>query len=226
MEKLKVIIVDDDKLLGITLTLGLEGLGMKPYYLDSLDGLMNKIAEVQPNILVLDVEVGEDNGIEKLKELQLHAINLPVIIMSSHIQIDYISQALENGAFHFMKKPFEIEELGVYILRFAKTEEIQMIESVIKIGSFTLDVTSHALCTKDNKQIHLSKKQFEVLNILAQNIGKTITRQTLKYQLWTDGNYSDASLDNYISQLRKILSIDENVKLETIPKVGFLLKNK
>ena len=64
MEKLKVIIVDDDKLLGTTLVLGLEGLSMKPYYLDSLDGLFDKISEVQPNILVLDVEVGMGNGIE------------------------------------------------------------------------------------------------------------------------------------------------------------------
>lgn len=43
MEKLKVIIVDDDKLLGTTLVLGLEELSMKPYYLDSLDGLLDKI---------------------------------------------------------------------------------------------------------------------------------------------------------------------------------------
>lgn len=223
MDKLKVIIVDDDKLLGTTLTLGLEGLGMKPYYLNSLDGLMDKISEVQPNILVLDVEVGEDNGIEKLKELKLHAINIPVIIMSSHIQMDYISQALENGAFHFMKKPFEIEELGAYILRFSKTDESSKILSVIQIGNLTLDMASHALLTKNKEQIHLSKKQFEVLSVLAQNMGKTITRQILKHQLWADGNYSDASLDNYISQIRKILSIDESIRLETIPKLGFLL---
>ena len=91
---MKVIIVDDDKLLGTTLTLGLEGLGMKPYYLNSLDGLMDKISEVHPNILVLDVEIGSGNGIEELKELKLHAIHIPVIIMSSHIQMDYISEAL------------------------------------------------------------------------------------------------------------------------------------
>lgn len=224
MDKLKVIIVDDDKLLGTTLTLGLEELGMKPYYLNSLDNLIDKITEVRPNILVLDVEVGEDNGIEKLKELKLHAINIPVIIMSSHVQMDYISKALENGAFHFMKKPFEIEELGAYIMRFSKTGENSMTASMIQIGSLSLDMTSHMLLTDNKKQIHLSKKQFEVLSVLAQNMGETTTRQMLKQLLWSDGNYSDASLDNYISQLRKILSIDENIRLETIPKLGFLLK--
>ena len=219
MEKLKVIIVDDDKLLGTTLVLGLEGLSMKPYYLDSLDGLLDKISEVQPNILVLDIEIGMGNGIEKLKELKLHAIKIPVIIMSSHIQM-----ALENGAFHFLKKPFEIDELGAYIQRFAKTDEKLGIVTDIQIGSLNLQMQFHALYTKNNDQIHLSQKQFEVLSILAQNLGKITTRQTLKCQLWPDGNYSDPSLDNYISQLRKILSVDESVKLETIPKVGFLLK--
>ena len=99
MEKLKVIIVDDDKLLGTTLVLGLEGLSMKPYYLDSLDGLFDKISEVQPNILVLDVEVGMGNGIEILKELKLHAINIPVIIMSSHIQMDTSQKHWRTGLF-------------------------------------------------------------------------------------------------------------------------------
>lgn len=224
MEKLKVIIVDDDKLLGTTLVLGLEGLSMKPYYLDSLDGLLDKISEVQPNILILDIEVGMGNGIEKLKELKLHAVNIPVIIMSSHIQMEYIAQALENGAFHFLKKPFEIDELGAYIQRFAKTDEKLGIVTDIQIGNLNLHMQFHALYTKNNDQIHLSQKQFEVLSILSQNLGKITTRQTLKRQLWPDGNYSDPSLDNYISQLRKILSVDESVKLETIPKVGFLLK--
>lgn len=163
MEKLKVIIVDDDKLLGTTLVLGLEGLSMKPYYLDSLDGLLDKISEVQPNILVLDVEVGMGNGIEILKELKLHAINIPVIIMSSHIQMDYISKALENGAFHFLKKPFEIDELGAYIQRFAKTDEKLGIVTDIQIGCLNLHMQSHALYTKNNDQLHLSQKQFEVL---------------------------------------------------------------
>lgn len=170
MEKMKVIIVDDDKLLGTTLTLGLEGLGMKPYYLNSLDGLLDKISEVHPNILVLDVEIGSGNGIEELKELKLHAIHIPVIIMSSHIQMDYISEALVNGAFHFMKKPFEIEELGAYILRFAKIDEASAAPA-IQIGSLTLNMASHALCAQNNEQIHLTKKQFEVLSVLAQSMG-------------------------------------------------------
>lgn len=84
-------------------------------------------------------------------------------------------------------------------------------------------MASHALCAQNNEQIHLTKKQFEVLSVLAQNMGQTTTRQRLKQLLWNDGNYSEASLDNYISQLRKILSIDETARLETIPKLGFLL---
>lgn len=138
--------------------------------------------------------------------------------------MDYISKALENGAFHFLKKPFEIDELGAYIQRFAKTDEKLGIVTDFQIGCLNLHMQSHALYTKNNDQIHLSQKQFEVLSILAQNLGKITTRQTLKCQLWPDGNYSDPSLDNYISQLRKILSVDESIKLETIPKVGFLLK--
>lgn len=226
MEKLKVIIVDDDELLGATLTLGLETLGMVPYFLNSLDGLLDKIAEVHPNILVLDIEIGEGNGIEELKQLKQQAVSIPVIIMSSHVQMDFISQALENGAFHFLKKPFEIEELGAYILRFAQTTDVSEVSHDIQIGRFTLDLDSHTLYDGEEVQAHLPLKQFEVLCVLAQNMGNLVSRQTLRDQLWTDGNYSDASLDNFISQLRKFLSDDVSVMIETIPKMGFVLCQK
>lgn len=87
------------------------------------------------------------NGIEILKELKLHAINIPVIIMSSHIQMDYISKALENGAFHFLKKPLRWMNLA-HTSSVCKTDEKLGIVTDIQIGCLNLHMQFHALYTK------------------------------------------------------------------------------
>lgn len=221
-DKIKVIIVDDDIILGTSLKLGLEAMGMTPYYIDSLNGLVEKIKEVRPNILVLDIEIGDDNGLDEIKKLETNGINLPIIIMSSHVEMTNISKALQENACHFMKKPFEIEEMGFYIQRFAKLED-DTIDSVLKFGKCQLDCYSRSLNVPGTDAIHLSLKQFQVLNLLAKHFGESVSRQVLKEALWPDGNTSDASLDNYISQLRKLLTPDASIHLDTIPKTGFML---
>ena len=222
-DKIKVIIVDDDLVLGTSLKLGLKAMGMAPYYIDTLNGLVEKIKEVQPNILVLDIEIGDDNGLDEIKELESQDIHIPILIMSSHIEMSYISKALQENACHFMKKPFEIEELALYIQRFAKTED-NTLPTKIKIGSSELDTVSHFITILGTNSIHLSLKQYQVMVLLTEHMGKMVTRQELKEALWPDGNASDASLDNYISQLRKLLAPDTSVSIDTIPKTGFMLR--
>ena len=85
MDKIKVLIVDDDAILGATLTLGLDALGMQPIYQTSLTGLQSAIQSASPNIILLDVEIGDDNGIDQMQQLKLYAPNIPVIFMSSNI---------------------------------------------------------------------------------------------------------------------------------------------
>ena len=80
-EKIKAIIVDDDVILGTALKLGLEAMGMTPYYIESLKGLVEKIQEVKPNILVLDIEIGDENGLDEIKKLETSGIHIPIIVM-------------------------------------------------------------------------------------------------------------------------------------------------
>lgn len=170
MDEIRVLIVDDDATLGATLTLGLDALGMQPSYQTSLAGLQSVVQSINPNIIILDVEIGEDNGIDQMQQLKLYAPNIPVIFMSSHADVGYLTRAMGEGAVNYLKKPFEIDRLFL------------------------------------------------------EYPHETIPRKTLKHKLWPDGNDSDASLDNYISQLRKIFTADKSIHIITIPKIGFKLE--
>lgn len=224
MNDIKVLIVDDDLLLGQTLKMGLEEIGMQAYYYDTLDDVFKNISEIHPDVIVLDIEIGNDNGLIMLQQFQEHCLSIPTIIMSSHTEVCNVTEALKNGALHFMKKPFEIEELGAYINRFAGLMHTSYNDKIMNFGGCMLNVSSHTLTNALGKDYHLTLKQFQILLILVENAGRTVERNVIKDLLWPDGNSSEASLDNYISQLRKMLEVHNGVEIHTIPKHGFVLK--
>ncbi len=220
MDKIKVLIVDDDATLGATLTLALDALGMQPIYQTSLAGLQSVVRSTNPNILLLDVEIGEDNGIDQMQQIKLYAPNIPVIFMSSHADFGYLQRAIGEGAVNFLKKPFEIDELAAYIQRFAKVDNQQDASTIVSFGHYSLNTHTRELFLQQEIECRLTAKQFQVIRFFLEHPQETITRQMLKHELWPDGNDSDASLDNYISQLRKIFA-KGNINIVTIPKIGF-----
>lgn len=169
MDKIKVLIVDDDAILGATLTLGLDALGMQPIYQTSLTGLQSAIQSASPNIILLDVEIGEDNGIDQMQQLKLYAPNIPVIFMSSHIDAGYLTRAIGEGAVNFLKKPFEIEELVAYILRFANIENKKDAASIVSIGTHSLNIKTRELSLNDKTEYRLTTKQFQVIVFLRES---------------------------------------------------------
>ncbi len=221
MSNINVLIVDDDVTLGATLTIGLQALGMHPTYQTSLAGLQAAVESSHPNIILLDVEVGDSNSIEQMQQLKLYASGIPVIFMTSHADIDYVVRAIGEGATAFLKKPFEIEELVAYIQRFAKTDTPLQAASTVNLGTYQLNIDTRELFRNKKKEYRLTAKQFQIIHFLMEHQGEIISRQDIKSELWPDGNDSDASLDNYISQLRKIFAEDKSIHIITIPKIGF-----
>ena len=222
--KPKAFIIDDDVTLGAILSTGLQLLDIEPIYQTSLAGLQSVVATSHPNIIILDVEVGDNNSLDLIQQLKLYAADIPFIFMSSHIDAGYQTKAINEGATAFLKKPVDVEEVAAYIKRFGKTEQLHPdVSSTVTIGCYTYNLKSRELLKNGQIANHLTTKQSQVIKLLLEHCGKIVPRQNLKQVLWPDGNDSDASLDNYISQLRKIFAQDKNIHIITIPKIGFKL---
>lgn len=94
MEKTKVLFVDDDIALGQVVILALRALGYAAEYCTTLVGIQGVVQEMQPDIMVLDVEIGEKNGIDAVAELKLTAPDTPILFVSSHIAGSEVARAL------------------------------------------------------------------------------------------------------------------------------------
>ena len=182
MDKIKVLFVDDDMVLGNIVTLALEDSGYEVHYQTSLAGIKMVVKEMQPDIMVLDVEIGAKNGIEVVPELKAIVPETPVLIVSSHVESENVMKALEAGAVTYLKKPFEIVELLAYIQRFVKTFRVKGLE----VGRLHLKAEESLLMKGDETVRKLSTLECKLLKMLALNLNRTVTREQIELELWGD----------------------------------------
>ena len=103
MESLKVLLVDDDIDFGKLIHMGLTSLGYEVHYQTSLSGIEECITQFSPAIIVLDVEIGKENGIEKAREIVQRFPAIPILFVSSHTDVDYITGGLAIGGVNYLK---------------------------------------------------------------------------------------------------------------------------
>lgn len=223
MGKTKVLFIDDDIVLGNIVTVALDSLGYETYYQTSLVAIRSVIKELRPDILILDVEIGQKNGIEATPELRLILPDIPILFVSSHTESSFVTQALDAGGIAYLKKPFEIEELVAYIKRHTNTSSHS---SYLQIGQFTLYTQDYILMKGEQIVKRLTLSEGKLLALLANHPDETISRQEMEQELWEDGYTNEQSLNNFIAKLRKYLSEDNTLELTTIPKVGYKLYRK
>lgn len=221
-EKIKVLMVDDDVALGDVVVTCLRSEGFNAEYVTSLLAMESMVKAFLPNIIVLDIEVGEGNGVDEMKRIREYAPNTPVIFISSHVDSETLVSAIEAGGTIYLRKPLVLTELMVYLRKFANVDKETT--NVVKIGNISIDTANRTLTHADGTMERLTAMQQDVMLILIENANKPTSRSQLCNKLWPDGNSSYASLDNIISKLRKTLSTDTTISIKTLPKVGFELK--
>ena len=219
----KILLVDDDIDLGGFIDMALTSLGYEVHFQNSLLGINAVIGEFNPGVIVLDVEIGKQNGIEEAENILKYYPNIPVIFISSHSQIENISKGLSAGGVCFLKKPFDIQELEAYIHRFSYDNPQ---ENVISIGMYSLELTNQKLIFKEEVVKHLSPLEKNGLLLLIKNVNKVIKREEFSKELWGDefSSTNEATLNNLISKLRGMIKKDTRLSIKTIKFNGYMLE--
>ena len=215
-DKLKVIFIEDDPNLGLIIVLALQSKGYEVYYANTLSGIQDMIEKDYPNILLLDLEVGNQNALDYLPFIRSKHPSLPVLIASSHNEGEEITRCYEAGANHYTKKPYDIQEIDFLIQRFCK--KASPISNSISIGDYQLELSTHKLFYKQEQ----SKTLFY---LLSEQLNQPVSREKFFHEIW-DGQEVHDSLNNSISRLRKLLEKDTTLSIDAVKGVGYILSKK
>ena len=169
-DKQKVIFIEDDPNLGLIIVLALQSKGYEVCYANTLSGIQDMIEKDCPNILLLDLEVGNQNALDYLPFIRSKHPSLPVLIASSHNEGEEITRCYEAGANHYTKKPYDIQEIDFLIQRFCKKGS--PISNSISIGDYQLELSTHKLFYKQEQSKTLSPKDFKLFYLLSEQLNQ------------------------------------------------------
>jgi DNA-binding response OmpR family regulator len=199
---MKVLVVEDEKRLANLLKKGLEehNFAVDNCY-DGEDGLFQ--AETNPyDVIVLDVMLPKMDGFAVLTKLRGKGLNVPVIMLTARSEVENRIKGLNIGADDYLPKPFDFAELLARLTALIRRSKGKP-DSHIQIADLRLDLNAKTV-TRDGRQIHLSQKEYAVLEYLVLNQGKVISRTEFSEHVY-DMNFDLDSniIDVFITRLRK-----------------------
>lgn len=214
----KILIVDDD----FRIRELLEKYLIKNGYAVCLKKDVQEVSDndlSEADLIILDVMLSGIDGISYLKTIKSKDYNKPVILLTALSEVDDKVKGFTNGADDYLTKPFEPEELLFRIKNLLKRISEP---TVYKIGDIDISL-NRMMMIKNGEEIQLSSSECIVLNILLQNINKTVSRKEIAKSL--NIPISERSIDVHINRLRnKIEKNQKNPKyLKTIRHIGYML---
>lgn len=223
MEQLKVLFVDDDIDLGHFVTTILEtDYNYKVHFQNTLLGIDSVIQTLIPDVIILDVEIGADNGIEKAKDIVAEHPQIPLLFVSSHTEDDFVTKGISIGGNAYIPKPLSIPVLVSYIRRFAlKTSSLQIIELV----NYQLNLRTNEVFYKKQLIKKLSPFEKNALAVLMEHPNEIVTKEQLAEKLWNHSlePHNSASLNNTLSKLRDLFKDNSSLKIRTVRGAGYVL---
>lgn len=211
MNDYRILVVDDEEDLCEILKFNLENEG---YLVDTANSAEEalKLDISAYSLLLLDVMMGEISGFKMANMIKKNkkTAHIPIIFITAKDTENDTVTGFNLGADDYISKPFSLREVIARIkavLRRTATIETEQVPERIIHESLVLDITKKKVSIED-KEISLTKKEFEILFLLLQNKGRVFSREDILGKIWSDEVYVlDRTIDVNITRLRKKIGI-------------------
>jgi len=227
MEIIKLLFVDDDTSFAFIVkgSLELTGLYQVQTAFNGKEGLDSFYA-FNPDVVVADIAMPVLDGMAMISQIRKTNESVPILFASGHTNARQVLECYKLNVDNFIKKPFLPEELDAHIqaiLRRTKMFSNPRNEENIYLGDFVFNTDKQYL-QYENKKYKISARESRILHKLYENKGNVVKRDELLREIWgTNDFFTSRSLDVFINLLRKRLSLDSKINIETIRGKGLAL---
>jgi len=175
----------------------------------------------QYDLILLDNMLPKGSGLEVCKKLRKDGSTVPIIMLSVIDDVDKKASLLNAGADDYMTKPFSFDELLARVRAVLRRPKHIMGE-VMTIDDLTLDCAKHSV-TRGGDRIHLSPKEFSLLEYLLKNCGNVVSRRMILEHVWDmDADPFSNTIESHILSLRRKVDVPGKKKLiHTIHGLGY-----
>ncbi len=228
MEKLRVLVVEDEPKVSSFIKVGLEENGCVVDV--AYDGEMGEKLALSKDyqIFILDIIIPHQNGIELCKKIKAVKPSVPVIMLTALGTTDDKVTGFESGADDYLVKPFEFKELLVRMKALTRrTIIVSEVANKLKVADLELDLNKK-VAVRGGKTIELTAKEYSLLEYFMRNKGRVVSRMDISEKVW-DINFDTGTnvVDVYVNILRKKIDRDfPNKLIHTKVGMGYMLTDK
>ncbi|GHE08388.1 response regulator transcription factor [Streptomyces alanosinicus] len=219
-----VLVVDDDAAIRRSLERGLRLNGFVVRTAADGPEALAAIERTPPDVLVLDVSMPAMSGIEVCARLRGAGRDLPVLMLSALDETADRIAGLQAGGDDYLVKPFALQEL-VLRLHALLRRRPPADRAVLRVADLVIDPAART-AERAGRPLELTRREFELLQVLARNTGLVLTRDQLLERVWGyDFDVRTDAVDTFVSYLRRKLEADGQARLiHTVRGVGFVLR--
>ena len=219
---MKVLLAEDDVRLGRLVKHILETEQHQVQWVARGDEALAAATDGGFDVLVLDWMMPELSGVELCRRLRDDGYARPILMLTARDALDDRIAGLDSGADDYLVKPFEFGELFARLRALSRRGETPLKEDLLEMGNWVLD-RNHRVLRREDVEVQLSAREFQLLDLLAQNKGRVLPREMLLDRVWGLGSeVSENTLDAYIRLLRKKLDQPgDRPMITTVRGVGY-----
>lgn len=236
MEKITVLLVEDEETLAMIIKDTLEGRDFIIHTASDGEEGLRLFFDLRPDVLVADVMMPRMDGFEMVRRIRQTDKRTPVLFLTARSAINDVVEGFELGANDYLKKPFGMQELMIRIKAlvgraFSFTSEAPREVTSFEIGDYRFNSVTQRLTfigtitsPHVDTEMELSHRESEILKRLCENRNQVVNTQDVLLELWGDDSFFNSrSLHVFITKLRHKLSQDEQIRIVNVRGIGYKL---
>lgn len=220
---MKLLLIEDEIPIADVVRRGLEEAGYTVDVAHDGDRGLKMALSGEYSLLLLDLMLPGRDGWSICRELRARRITTPILMLTARDAVQDRVQGLEMGADDYLPKPFDFSELVARVRALLRREGVHK-GRVIRVADLEVD-TGQMKVTRAGREIPLTRREYTLLEALAVNEGRVLTRDIIQNRVWSNEESYSNTVDVHIGVLRKKIDADHPVKLiHTVHGLGYTLK--
>lgn len=223
-----ILLIEDEPDLGALLTRYLQNKGFQVSWTQTVESALQEFAAASYRLVIIDIQLPDGDGFSLAQRIKADVPLQPMFFLTAVGGKENRKKGLEMGAFDYIEKPFEMDELMlkiVNVIRFSTvTGTTTQTKHNIYIGTILMDGERLLLTYPNGEKKSMTLRETQIILYLLERKNELVPKKDLLLQFWGNTDYFNGkSLEVFISRIRKLLSADPSIGIESIYGAGYIL---
>lgn len=220
---MRILLVEDDEVIAERIRVGLEKVHYPVDVTHDGESGLQMARDGSYGLVILDVMLPRRDGWSVCEALRLRGKKVPILMLTARDTVDDRVKGLDLGADDYLPKPFDFKELLARVRALLRRDSVSR-SNVIRVGDLEVNSAGRTV-RRGGRDIALTPHEFSLLEALARNAGRTLTREMIQEVVWGDDESYSNVVSFHVASLRKKIDAEAPVRLiHTVYGVGYVLR--